>query len=138
MIVSINRIYEHVSATDQLDSTNPTFARIQKVADYISKHFYEPISIASMAKMACLSIRQFTNQFKAVNGVTFTQYLHYQRIHFAQQMLADTDQKIVTICFESGFNDLAHFYRVFKKMTKISPRKYRINFRDGISPSDQH
>ncbi len=138
MIVSINRIFENVPATGPTDSINPTFARIQKVADYISKHFYEPISIENMAKMACLSIRQFTNQFKAVHGVTFTQYLHYQRIHFAQQMLADTDQKIVTICFESGFNDLAHFYRVFKKMTKNSPRRYRMNSKSSITTTDLH
>ena len=137
MIVAINRIYENVPATDQIDSTNPTFARIQQVADYISKHFYEPISIENMAKMACLSIRQFTNHFKAIYGVTFTQYLHYQRIHYAQQMLAETDQKIAAICFESGFNDLAHFYRVFKKTTKSSPRKYRMNARNNVADTDK-
>ena len=138
MIVTINRIYENVPTIDQLDSTNPTFARIQNVADYMSKNFYEPISIENMAKMACLSIRQFTNQFKAVHGVTFTHYLHYQRINFAKQMLAETDQKIAAICFESGFNDLAHFYRVFKKMTKTSPRKYRINSRYSTVTTDKY
>lgn len=138
LIVAINRIYENTPATSQIDSANPTFARIQKVADYISRNFYEPISIDNMAKMACLSIRQFTNQFKAVYGVTFTQYLHYQRIHYAQKMLAETNQKIATICFESGFNDLAHFYRVFKKITKKSPRKYRMDSRHNITPADKN
>jgi AraC-like DNA-binding protein/mannose-6-phosphate isomerase-like protein (cupin superfamily) len=135
MIVAINRLYDHIPATEQVDSKNPTFARIQKVADYISKNFYEPICIKNMAKMACLSVRQFTNQFKAVYGVTFTQYLHYQRVHFAQKLLAETDEQIATICFQSGFNDLAHFYRIFKKMTKSSPRQYRINSRSGITRS---
>jgi len=138
MLVAINRIYENIPATGYTDSTNPTFARIHKVADYISKNFFEPITIENMARMACLSVRQFTNQFKAVYGVTFTQYLHYQRIHFAQRMLTETNQKIATICFESGFNDLAHFYRVFKKLTKISPRKYRIHSRKSVVASDQN
>jgi len=138
MIVAINRLYDHIPAIDNLDSNNPTFARIQKVANYISTNFYEPICIKNMAKMACLSIRQFTNQFKAAYGVTFTQFLHYQRVHFAQQLLAETDKQIATICFESGFNDLAHFYRVFKKMTKSSPRQYRINSRYGITKTDKH
>ncbi len=138
MVVAINRIYENIPAIDQIDSMNPTFARIQKVADYIAQHFYEPICIENMAKMAHLSVRQFTNQFKAVHGVTFIQYLHYRRIHFAQQLLAETDQQIAAICFESGFNDLAHFYRVFKKVTKVSPRKYRMNSRVGISAPDTH
>ncbi len=137
MIVALNRIYENVPAIEQMDSSNPTFARIQKVADHISKNFYEPICIENMAKMACLSVRQFTNQFKAVYGVTFIQYLHYQRIQFAQQLLTETEQPIAAICFESGFNDLAHFYRVFKKMAKISPRKYRISSRNGMPTSEQ-
>lgn len=138
MIVAINRIYENVPTIAQIDSANPTFARIQKVAEYVSQHFYEPIIIENMARMACLSIRQFTNQFKAVHGVTFIQYLHYQRIHFAQKLLAETDQQIAAICFESGFNDLTHFYRVFKKMTNVSPRKYRLNSRYGITTSEKH
>lgn len=80
-----------------------------------------------MARMACLSVRQFTNQFKAVHGVTFMQYLHYHRVSFAQKLLAETDQDISAICFESGFNDLAHFYRIFKRLSGCSPRKYRLN-----------
>lgn len=138
MIVAINRIYENVPTIAQIDSANPTFARIQKVAEYVSQTFHEPIIIENMARMACLSIRQFTNQFKAVHGVTFIQYLHYQRIQFAQKLLAETDQQIAAICFESGFNDLTHFYRVFKKMTKVSPRRYRLNSRYGITTSDKH
>jgi AraC-like DNA-binding protein len=138
MIVAINRIYNHIPAIKHVDSSNPTFTRIQKVADYISKNFYEPICIKNMAQMACLSVRQFTNQFKAVYGVTFTQFLHYQRVHFAQTLLAETDQPIATICFQSGFNDLAHFYRIFKKMTRSSPRQYRLNSRAGLLKSEDN
>jgi AraC-like DNA-binding protein/mannose-6-phosphate isomerase-like protein (cupin superfamily) len=138
MIVAINRIYENIPAIDQIDSMNPTYDRIQKVADHIAQHFYEPICVKNMARIAHLSVRQFTNQFKAVHGVTFIQYLHYQRIHFAKKLLAETDQQIAAICFESGFNDLAHFYRVFKKVAKVSPRKYRMNARAGIATPARH
>ncbi|MEE9170527.1 MAG: AraC family transcriptional regulator, partial [bacterium] len=137
LVVALNRIYQNIPVTKQSEPENPTVARIRKVADYISTNFYEAISVDNMAKMACLSVRQFTNQFKAVHGVTFMQYLHYQRVRFAQKLLAETDQQIVSICFECGFNDLAHFYRVFKKIANLSPRKYRLNSRAGII-SDQH
>ncbi|HDL17833.1 MAG TPA: AraC family transcriptional regulator [Bacteroidetes bacterium] len=126
LLVALNRIYMSVPVPNQCGDTNPTQDRIQKVADYISNNFYEQINVENMARMACLSVRQFTNQFKAVYGVTFTQFLRFHRIHYTQKMLAETDQQIAHICFESGFNDLAHFYRVFKEISGMSPRKYRI------------
>lgn len=126
IVIALNRIYQNIPVTLEKREVNETLSRIEQVANYISSNFYDPISVENVARMACLSVRQFTNQFKAVNGVTFMQYLHYQRVRFAQKLLSQTNQPIASICFESGFNDLAHFYRVFKKISGISPRKYRI------------
>ncbi|MDL1877494.1 helix-turn-helix domain-containing protein [Cytophagia bacterium CHB2] len=44
-----------------------------------------------------------------------------------KRLLAETDQEIISICFSSGFNDLAHFYRIFKRYTSLSPRQFRLN-----------
>ncbi len=126
LVISINRAFTHIPAVRDLPEPNDTHARILRVADYCAAHFYKAISVEEMASMACLGIRQFTNQFKAVFGVTFMQFLHYHRVRFAQRLLVKTDRQITSICFESGFNDLAHFYRVFKKITGYSPRKYRL------------
>ena len=138
LLVSLNRIYLSVPVPNQYGNINPTQDRIQKVADYISSNFYEQINVENMARMACLSVRQFTNQFKAVYGVTFTQFLRFHRIHYTQKMLTETDQQIAHICFESGFNDLAHFYRVFKEISGMSPRRYRIVTRKKLleQPAD--
>lgn len=127
IIVALNRIYSHTPIARHIDEAKPSVTRIQQVAKYIDVNFYQPISVEQMARMACLSVRQFTNQFKAVYGVTFVQYLHFLRIRFAQKLLAETDQKIISICFAAGFNDLAHFYRIFKKQTGYSPRRYRLS-----------
>jgi len=126
IVVALNRIYKHIPVAVENDSDNETLVRIQQVANYISSNFYESITVENVARMACLSVRQFSNQFKASHGVTFMQYLHFQRVQFAQKLLLQTDKQIASICFESGFNDLAHFYRVFKKQTGMSPRKYRL------------
>lgn len=127
LVVALNRIYLNIPVEQQFAGDKPTVNRIQHVAHYIEKNFFEPVSVENMARMACLSVRQFTNQFKAVYGVTFMQYLHYHRTRYAQRLLAETDQEIISICFASGFNDLAHFYRIFKRYTTLSPRQYRLN-----------
>lgn len=127
LVVALNRIYLNIPVEQQFPGDKPTVNRIQHVAHYIEKNFFEPVSVENMARMACLSVRQFTNQFKAVYGVTFMQYLHFHRTRYAQRLLAETDQEIISICFSSGFNDLAHFYRIFKRYTSLSPRQFRLN-----------
>ncbi len=130
LIIALNRIFQNIPVLHHSGKKNPTIDRIQKVADYITTNFFEPISVENSARMACLSGRQFTNQFKAVYGVTFTQFLRYHRIKYTQRLLTETNQQIAHICFESGFNDLAHFYRVFKQITGKSPRKYRLETKE--------
>lgn len=138
MLVAINRIYKNIPISRQIEENMPTCTRIQQVAKFIDANFYEPIAVESMARMACLSVRQFTNQFKAIHGVTFMQYLHFQRVRYAMKLLAETDQQIMSICFASGFNDLTHFYRVFKRITGVSPRRYRLNTRASFVKAQKH
>ncbi len=132
LVVSLNRIFQHVPVERPGEVTNETVSRIRQVARYVESNFYEPISVERAARMACLSVRQFTHQFKTVHGVTFLEYLHYHRIRYAKDLLKHTNQEILTVCFEAGFNDLAHFYRIFKRLTGTSPRKYRMSHREEV------
>ncbi|MFH1762461.1 MAG: helix-turn-helix domain-containing protein [bacterium] len=40
-------------------------------------------------------------------------------------MLLQTNFRVSEICFKVGFNNLEHFNRVFKKITKYSPSQFR-------------
>jgi AraC family L-rhamnose operon regulatory protein RhaS len=132
LVVALNRIFQNVPAERSGEKTNETVSRILEVARYIESNFYEPITVEKAARMACLSVRQFTHQFKTVHGVTFLEYLHYHRIHYAKDLLKHTNQEILAVCFEAGFNDLAHFYRIFKRLTGTSPRKFRLSERERV------
>lgn len=91
--------------------------------EYLDTHVYEPLLIDDMAKRCRLSPRRFTDLFKQQTGQTFNTYLNQKRIEYACQRLDETGH-ILYACHESGFNDLAYFYRVFKKAMGLTPGQY--------------
>jgi AraC-like DNA-binding protein/mannose-6-phosphate isomerase-like protein (cupin superfamily) len=93
---------------------------VQGAVEYIDIHPQEPRRIAEMAAQCRLSDRRFTQLFKEETGETFANYLNRRRIEYACERLRETGH-ILYACHESGFNDPAYFYRVFKKHTGHTP-----------------
>jgi AraC family L-rhamnose operon regulatory protein RhaS len=86
----------------------------------IDIHPNEPRRIADVAAQCRLSERRFTQLFKEITGETFISYLNRRRIEYACERLRETGH-ILYACHESGFNDPAYFYRIFKAQTGRTP-----------------
>lgn len=100
---------------------------VEGAIEYIDAHVHEALQIGTMADRCRLSPRRFTDLFKQRTGQTFSNYLNRKRIEYACRRLNETGH-ILYACHESGFNDVAYFYRVFKKQTGMTPGEYlRLN-----------
>lgn len=63
-------------------------------------------------------------------GVNFNTYINEQRIKEAVRLMSDpanADLTVDAIAYDAGFNDRKNFYRVFKKVTGLSPTQFRRN-----------
>lgn len=63
-------------------------------------------------------------------GINFSTYVNEQRIKEAVRLMSDPANANLTvdaIAFDAGFNDRKNFYRVFKKVTGLSPTQFRRN-----------
>lgn len=60
-------------------------------------------------------------------GVSFSNYLNKIRIEQSKLLLKNTDSSIVEIAMEVGFEDQSYFSKVFKNLTKMTPKQYRQN-----------
>lgn len=99
--------------------------RIDKVFRYTIDAFQQKISLAEVAEIAGLSIPAFCNYFKKSTKKTYIDFLNEVRIGFACKLLIDTDQNVINICYESGFNTLANFNKQFLKVKQMTPSRYR-------------
>lgn len=98
---------------------------VQKILAYIDIHFLEPLNLDTLSKELgagkFLISRIFSEQFR----VSFRDYVNGQRAAYAHMLLLSTAYPVTDIAFESGFNSLRSFYRVFKKQYGVTPNEFR-------------
>ncbi|MDF2661903.1 MAG: transcriptional regulator, AraC family [Paenibacillus sp.] len=105
--------------------SSSNWLRAEKIRSYIDMHYYEPLTAADLAGKLGISTRYVNNIFKERYEMTPIQYLTEVRIGLAQKLLADTGKDIISICFEVGYDSVSTFYRTFKAVAGMSPKKYR-------------
>ena len=95
----------------------------------LSTEFYEASTIDEAARSLKMSRRTFTKLFHEEAGTSWLSHVRKLAINHARHQLAQTNQSIVSVAFEAGFNDLSTFYRQFKSHTGMSPKAYRRSVR---------
>ncbi len=114
------------------DRSSPEFESGDHSADRVARYVLRLQSEISRretmdeaARSVGLGKRQFSELFRKVTGQSWRRYLSHLRLQHAAGLLADTDRPIGEVAFESGFEDLSHFYHQFKLEYDCSPMAYR-------------
>ncbi|NOY00516.1 MAG: helix-turn-helix transcriptional regulator [Verrucomicrobia bacterium] len=99
--------------------------RIDTIIRYLQAHKSETITLEQVAAVVHMSPKSFCRFFKTNTGKTLIQYVNELRIGEACEKLMQTDQAIIEIAFDVGFNNLSNFNRRFKALKNRSPREFR-------------
>ncbi len=108
--------------------------RLARVLTHSMQHFRRPLPLTEIADVAHLSEAAFCRYFRQRTHKTFVTYLTELRISHARQLLVRSELSISQVALESGFQNAAHFHRVFLRMTGQSPLQFRQTF---ISPGSR-
>lgn len=100
-------------------------SRIKRAIEYINAHLSEPHTTTALANLACISTEHFIRLFKKAVNYSPIQYVNNKRMERAQVMLVTSDMPVGRIAEEVGFHDLAYFVKSFKKLTGMSPSRYK-------------
>ena len=98
--------------------------RMNDVLHFTFRQSHRKIKINEVAEVANLSSEAFCRYFKLRTRKTYTNFLNEVRISNACKMLIEGTQNIQSICYDSGFQNLSHFNRTFKKVTGKTPKAY--------------
>jgi AraC-like DNA-binding protein/quercetin dioxygenase-like cupin family protein len=112
-------------------SSNKENSAIEKIFTYSFKHFLEPVTLAEVAAVADMTIPTFCRFFKRNVKKSYFDFLKELRIGHACKLLRETNEPILDICYESGYNSWAHFSKQFKQVKQIAPGTYRRQFKNS-------
>ena len=99
---------------------------VRIVQNYVAEHFQEPLTREQLASLVYLNEDYLSRLFKKYTGLTLMDYVTWERMERAKQMLAQSSLSISEIALEVGYSNTAYFTKMFKKHTGgITPRQYR-------------
>lgn len=99
--------------------------RLRKVLQWISAHYSEPVCVADAAALCQCSPNHFMRWFRQMTGQTFIIFLREYRLNAAAEALRTTEDTILSISEQCGFENLSYFNREFKAHFGMTPREYR-------------
>ncbi|WP_313892307.1 response regulator transcription factor [Psychrobacillus sp.] len=116
-----------VKAKAVIDSLliNPSLPNMQKLLDYINKHYAEPLNLTEMGKEFHYNPSYLSNYFSDHNNQSFSEYLKQVRIEKSIELLQKEEISIAKISMLVGYSDHSYFCRVFKSFVGVSPSSYR-------------
>ena len=86
-------------------------------------------------KIAGKSQEHLTRCMKKYYHVTPTEYINRIRLEQTTILLETTDDSILDIMLECGFNNVSHFNQLFKKNYGLTPSRYRALNHSVINPA---
>ena len=98
---------------------------IRQVMIYVHGHYGEKLTVADLARAACVSERVCYNLFQKHMSMTPMEYVTGCRIRVACRMLAQSEDSVTAIASACGFSSGSHFSQIFHQVTGMTPREYR-------------
>lgn len=98
---------------------------LKKTLAYLAENYTRDISLRECAEAMGFNMNYFSRFFRSHTGIHFHQYLTTLRLQKAEYLLLTTGLPITEIVFQSGFQNVKTFNRVFKDVHGCSPRDYR-------------
>ena len=99
--------------------------RMNKVYEYILDNYLCSVSLSKAAAIANMHESAFCKYFKRRYAKTFIQVVSEIRISHACRQLNKIDINIAEACYQSGFNNLSNFTKIFRKIMNMSPKEYQ-------------
>lgn len=103
------------------------FENIKPAIKYLTENYTTDISYVKLAQICNINPHYFCKQFKKLTGKSVISYINELRISQSKFLMRNTKFSVTEIAFTVGYNDANYFSRIFKKVTGVSPTKFREN-----------
>jgi AraC-like DNA-binding protein len=110
---------------------------LSRVRDILSDRSRGAMSIRELSVAVDVHPVHLARQFRLYYGCSPSTFVRLLRVDWARRALRQTDQALSSIALEAGFADQSHLTREFRRLTGMTPARYRARARNEFQPFQQ-
>ncbi|MEW5757341.1 MAG: helix-turn-helix domain-containing protein [Pseudomonadota bacterium] len=108
-------------------------ALVRQAQEWLRTHHSHPNPVAAVEALVRIPPRSFKRRFKQATGLSPLEYVQHLRIDCAKTLLEEGALSVDAISWKVGYEDVAFFSRLFKRITGLTPSAYRRKFSLPVS-----
>lgn len=121
IVAAAGRIVLRLSRLPIGAEQSPGEDRVRNLLEDLAAHPWEQWTLDRAATEVELSRRRFSDLVREITGSSFVQELTARRLEYARDLLQRGGNTITGAAFSSGFNDISHFYRLYRRRYGAPP-----------------
>lgn len=98
---------------------------IMKIIEYVRRNYMKKITLNDISNHVNFSVSYISRIFKEEMGTNMMNFINKVRVENAKMLLMKNEIPLIEVSYLCGFEDQTYFNKVFKKLTNISPGKFR-------------
>ena len=133
LFIYICRRDDNVGFSQRAISANRPYQGLvlaQRATDYLSEHYAEEISLASLSAALGVSVSQIKRVFQEQIGQSMVNYLTALRIGEAKRMIREGNWNFTQVAEHVGYDSIYYFSALFKKRTGMTLTEYAKSMKD--------
>lgn len=132
----IQYLYRHYGDKEQSETSVIDTVGYSKVSreiiQYLERNYDRDVPLQEIADAVGFNKNYICSVFKRDSGMTIGNCQTIIRIHKAAELISFSDMNLNQVAAATGFTNLSHFNRIFKKVVRIPPGQYRRMFAANI------
>lgn len=97
-----------------------------RARELVQSRFREKLSIAAIAQEVGVHPVWLASKFRRNYHQTVGEMVRELRVNYASEQLRHTDMPLCEVALSAGFSDQSHFSNVFRRVTGMTPRQFRV------------
>jgi len=124
---SMSRTVPDEFVAGAMTSVGSIHRRRETILRFIEEKFQVPVSLPMLARRLSLSPSRASHVVRRTCHANFRELVIQKRLRVAMELLRQSSMSVLEVALASGFGDLAHFHRLFRRRVGSSPGEYRVH-----------
>lgn len=92
----------------------------------VEENIMNSMSLYQLAVLSGRSLSSFRRDFLAIYNMPPSQWIRQKRLEKAKELLTSAKMTVTDVCYTAGFENIAHFSRLFKSEFGDCPSEFRM------------